>query len=96
MGRAQPGGFDVCDVGRDWEIFEALELSLWDATSPHTMDTRPEVAETRALALSQIGLNSETLEPEVVFRLCVHCVPFASMQAPPTPSLASDAPPAAW
>jgi hypothetical protein len=58
-----------------WEIFEALELSLWDATSPHTMDTRPEVAETRALALSQTGLNySETLEPEVVFRLCVHAV----------------------
>jgi hypothetical protein len=57
-----------------WEIFEALELSLWNATEPLSMQTRPEVAETRALALSQIALNSETLEPEVVFRLCVHAV----------------------
>lgn len=57
-----------------WDIFEALELSLWDATEPLSTQTRPEVAETRSLALSQIALSSETLEPEVVFRLCVHAV----------------------
>ena len=64
-----------------WDIFEALELSLWNATEPPSTETRPEVAETRALALSQIALNSETLEPEVVFRLCVHAVRWSRLSA---------------